>query len=472
MRFSIVVGVLLWLILAPLPAQGQVVLPTLKLGVGAPVAPSTFFAGATSPTAPATRDPLVREMARSLDYNIDFIFAYLRNNIEITPSYGLQKGARGVILDGYGTTFDQAQAFVDMLRESDAAAGTGYNAQYVLGEITLTSAQFSSWFGVTDAGSAAAVLADGGIPASVTGSGTSFSVTMSHIWVAATVNGSTYVFDPSYKPHTVISPGLTLPTAMSSPSGATSPITYSAADLISQGVGGASVNTASQISGFNVAAFQNRLTAYRANLEAYLLNPANGLVGARTDNVIGHRSITAMTGGPSRQSTLSYQASGTSGTTWSGQIPNAYRTSFTVQIGSGTPATYYADQTYGKPMLFGYSVSSTGVASGGLLSPVAGDGTITPTLHLATYHADATYPCEAYPASATAGTATMSIAIYHPYPGSNGQAGYMNRTIQRNLAISPCGEGRFILTNDWGDMGSKVTDLMRRGLAPLKYAQI
>jgi len=187
MRIGIIVGILLGLLWSTPPARSQTVLPTLKLGVGTLAPPSAVFAGATSPAPPSTRDPLVREMARSLHYNIDTIYAYIRNNVELTPSYGLQKGARGVILDGYGTPFDQAQAFVDMLRESDAVAGTGYNAQYVLGEITLTSAQFSSWFGVTDAGSAAAVLADGGIPASVTGSGTSFSVTMSHIWVSATI---------------------------------------------------------------------------------------------------------------------------------------------------------------------------------------------------------------------------------------------------------------------------------------------
>src|SRR5262249_21248987 len=111
--------------------------------------------------------------------------------------FGLAKGARGAAIDKSGTPFDQAHLMVELLRASNIMAS------YVLGTITLTGQQFSDWFGVSNADAATKILADGGIPATISASGGSSisSVTMMHIWVKARINGTDYVFDPSYKSH-------------------------------------------------------------------------------------------------------------------------------------------------------------------------------------------------------------------------------------------------------------------------------
>ncbi len=97
---------------------------------------------------------------------------------------------------------------VEMLRAS------GYSAQYKLGTITLSGAQFSSWFGVSDATAATRLLADGGIPATVSATGATInSVAMMHIWVTATLGGTSYAFDPSFKASTV-TPGIALSSAI------------------------------------------------------------------------------------------------------------------------------------------------------------------------------------------------------------------------------------------------------------------
>jgi RHS repeat-associated protein len=449
-------GLVLGLLVGLSASQASAASPTVKIGTGTLIDPATalsIYNNPVSPAAPTTRDPLVQELARSLSYNIDRIFTHVRDHVELTPMYGLQKGARGAILDGYGTPFDQAQAFVDMLRESDAVAGTGYNPHYVLGRITLQASDFAAWFGVSDADAARHVLADGGFPASVTGAGGSFTVVMSHVWVAATVSGQTYVFDPSYKPHTV-TPAINFATAMQ----------YNSATLLSSGTTGSSTDGASYISGFNTSALQSTLTGYRANLEAYLNTPANGLVGARADNVVGHRSITPHPATDNRRTALPYAT--TSDATWAGQIPNPYRTSFSVMLtGWSAPDVWYADEVYGKPLLYSYPSTQ---------SPYQGvsGAAIVPTLHLQTGVPEGT--CDWYSDSQSASPTIMTIQINHPYVTASG-APYMSRTLTKQLSWRSCGgssftaNGRVVVTNDWGDISPKVVAMMRQAEEPRNY---
>src|SRR6185503_9277139 len=146
---------------------------------------------------------------RALKGNVDLIYQYVRNNIEIDWMYGLQKGALGALIDKSGTAFDQADLMVKLLRQS------GYTASYVSGTITMSGAQFYQWSGIQDSNAACQLLASGGIPASIdgvtstacaTGSGAAISnITLSHIWVKVNIPGSSCasacLFDPSYKPH-------------------------------------------------------------------------------------------------------------------------------------------------------------------------------------------------------------------------------------------------------------------------------
>ncbi|MFV3131964.1 hypothetical protein, partial [Niveispirillum sp. KHB5.9] len=127
---------------------------------------------------------------------------FVRDNIDMVWSYGLGRGARAAAIDHAGTAFDQAQLLVELLK---AAGDT--SARYQLGRLTLTGAQFQAWTGITSAKAACQLLSSGGIPASINGetkadcgyTGTVSEVVMGHVWVQATVNGKTVIYDPSVK---------------------------------------------------------------------------------------------------------------------------------------------------------------------------------------------------------------------------------------------------------------------------------
>src|SRR5882724_11815438 len=97
----------------------------------------------------------ITALANALHQNVDLIYEYVRNNIEIVPMFGLQKGALGALIDRSGTAFDQAQLMVELLRAS------GAQASYVAGTITLTGAQFAEWSGLTSATAACQLLSSG-----------------------------------------------------------------------------------------------------------------------------------------------------------------------------------------------------------------------------------------------------------------------------------------------------------------------
>lgn len=163
------------------------------------------------------RAPELRELARALRggddlllsdgaavrEHVDLVYEYVRNRIDTEFIFGSHKGALGTLIDSSGTAFDQAQLMVEVLRES------GLNADYRFGTITLTPAQFTAWTGLSQARAACEFLALGGIPATVAGgcagSGPTGNITLSHIWVAVSHQGQTWLYDPAYKPYEHIS---------------------------------------------------------------------------------------------------------------------------------------------------------------------------------------------------------------------------------------------------------------------------
>ncbi|WP_394692396.1 RHS repeat-associated core domain-containing protein [Hyphobacterium sp.] len=174
--------------------------PQLTPLTGASSAPTSFSSGTV-----LTRDAELDRLAEALDNDIDRIFEYVRNHIETTPTFGLSKGAYGAMLDEAGNPFDQAHLFVELARSA------GYTANYVIGDISLTPAEFTSYFGPSSIRGACELLASGGIPATVPGvSGNncatastgalSGNVVMRHIWARVNVGGTNYDFDPSLKP--------------------------------------------------------------------------------------------------------------------------------------------------------------------------------------------------------------------------------------------------------------------------------
>ncbi|MFZ3007549.1 MAG: Ig-like domain-containing protein [Phenylobacterium sp.] len=157
---------------------------------------TNYYQGATSAVTYAwgSNKPWeIKETARALENDPQKIFAFVKNHIRFEPRFGAQKGAVGAIIDRSGTAFDQAQLLVELLRAA------GFTARYQVGTLSLSGTEFVSWIGISDPTAAAQFLANGGIPAQVSGSGTVSNVTMAHAWVTVQIGASSVILDPSYK---------------------------------------------------------------------------------------------------------------------------------------------------------------------------------------------------------------------------------------------------------------------------------
>ena len=139
----------------------------------------------------AEASPEIRELARALRYDPKLIYNYVKQNIDYLPYFGSLKGATLTHLDGSGNDFDQASLMIALLRAS------GYNARYVYGTMKIDIGTVSLWLRNTYY---AYTLANGGIP--FTADYPAFYVTITRVWVSATINGTDYVFDPALKMYT------------------------------------------------------------------------------------------------------------------------------------------------------------------------------------------------------------------------------------------------------------------------------
>lgn len=283
----------------------------------------------------------LKELARALRNDVDLIYEFVRNNVEYVPMYGLQKGALGAVIDRSGTAFDQAHLMVELLRES------GYTATYHAGTIQLDGTQVNSWLGTNNADAVRAILKDGGIPATVSGTTTVTSATIAHCWVQVTIGGTNYLFDPAYKPRAFAS-SIDLAAAMG---WSESSFTATAQSTLSTGTQG----TAPWVKNVNNAGMASTLDTYASNLLTYL---RNNHANSELENVIGGGEITPAvipTGGL-RQTSLPYTA--TSLRTWTGNVPDQYRTKMTIQLISRDPPApgitklLYVDEVYGRRIIF------------------------------------------------------------------------------------------------------------------------
>lgn len=221
------IGFMASLLAVPITVLAQESMPSVKVGRGELKAPDTarsyYENDVSNPTTTSLEtapNPIaldlteVNALAGALKNDANLIFEYVHDKIEFLPLYGLQKGALGTLIDQSGTAFDQAQLLFELLR----AADTSYQPKYVMGDVTVNADEFKKWFGVQDrlngadvisASTACHILADGGIPAIVNGTtdascsytGTLSEVTLSHIWIKASLPGGDVYFDPSYKEH-------------------------------------------------------------------------------------------------------------------------------------------------------------------------------------------------------------------------------------------------------------------------------
>jgi len=348
-------------------------LPSTMIGTAAlisPTAADSYYGNGTTSTnglGAAGRHAEIVELARALKDNPDLIYEYVRNNIDTVWLYGLHKGALGASIDKAGTSFDQAMLMVEILREA------GFTASYKAGTITLNGTQFYDWTGIQNAKAGCQMLSSGGIPASVNGStsatcsytGNVTSVTLGHAWVQVNIPGSSCsascVFDPSYKPHSWKA-GINLVSATGMTSG-------EALTQATSGMGSGTTSGVSYVNNLNATSLSNKLQTYATNLHNYIQN--NSLQGAQLEDIISGGvivSYTSPTGGL-RQTSLPYSSAVQH--SWSGNIPDQYRTTFRVK-GMSThyntcsdiidqqmwDRTFYTDEIYGRLLAIGTDLSA------------------------------------------------------------------------------------------------------------------
>ena len=423
-----------------------------------PAAADAYYGSSTTVTnglGLSQRPDEIRELARALRNDADLIYDFVRNNIEIEWAYGLRKGALGAQVDRSGTAFDQAKLMVDLLREA------GYTATYQAGTITLNGAQFSTWSGITNASAACQLLSSGGIPASINGSTTAncgygsatvTTITLGHIWVSATIGGSAYLFDPSYKPHVFLA-GINL-------NSATGLVAGQGLTSASSGMSSGTSSGVSYVRNLNAESLTSTLQGYGANLLTYI---NTNMASAAIEDVVGGQRITRFetpTGGL-RQTSLPYSASVFR--SWSGDIPNQYRTTLRLAVvkrnfDDSTPTifdtTFYVDEIYGRKLgIFAnfVRVAPDNVATNTFTLRLTGrtgaDVTAAPL---------GTYSVNEPPLTRTG---TLTLTANHPYAsGANGSTAasgdYMDESVNRSIfMLLP-----LTILHGWGDAGSGLAE--------------
>jgi RHS repeat-associated protein len=414
---------------------------TVKSGTAiTPAAADTWYcAQSTGCTASGTRQlwatnyPLeITALANALHNNVDLIYEYVRNNVEIVPIYGLQKGALGALIDRSGTAFDQAQLMVELLRSA------GYTANYIQGAVTLTGTQMQQWLGTNNAPALIAILADGGVPSTVTPTtGTATSVTLAHVWVQVNISGTTYLFDPAFKPHTFTT-GLDIGVGSG----------WNEANFLASGQNTMVTGTQSApsdvppnspvsiryVRNVNSAGLQGQLTTYATALASYM--KTHGSVAGQVyatqqwEDVVGRQDIQPSTT-TIRQTSLSYAIASPTPHTWTGNIPDVYRTKITVEMMDlprttvRLAQTLFADEVYGRRVDYDtYLGANTWY-----------DDTIQ-------LRVDGVYVGSQYVGSDTPGARSgyVRLSVDHPYAASSG--GYMdligtNALLKRVDFVSP-----------------------------------
>lgn len=387
---------------------------------------TSVMAAATLSTSQSTaQSPLsITELARSLKFDPDLIYQFVHDNVAFVPIYGVQKGSVGALVDGAGTSFDQADLMIQLLRAS------GYTANYMLGEVYLTPAQFQSWYGVSvsSACSTWKVPASGRIPLFNYWSQSYCDAPMAamrltHMWVKVNIGGSWYVFDPSFKSHTTVA-GLSSATL-------TSAMGYNQNTFLTNARSGATI-TADYAQNINRTNIRSNLATYSNNLVSYL---RTNKPDAHLEDVIGGRKIDPVVG-TLRQASLPYQYSGSTPTEMV-SIPDTYRVTLRVQY-QGIDQTFFSDQLAGKRLTITYTASN--------VPELRLDGTLV-----------------------ASGTAPALNSWTNATLSTNHQAysdTAANISIQPALFAAP--DRNYAIANAWGPTGKGAIELRRRRIVAAK----
>ncbi|HMO37442.1 MAG TPA: transglutaminase domain-containing protein, partial [Gemmatales bacterium] len=351
--------------------------------------------------------PNIAELARALKNDIDLIFEFVYENIEYIPAHGSQKGAVGCLIDGKGNAFDQAELLVELLREA------GYTASYQLGDLQILEADAAAIFG-TDVNiwAISNLLAAGGIPNSTHWDWPNWYIRFTHCWVKVDIGGTDYHFDPALKQYTTVS-GMDLETALD----------YDATDFMNDAESGATLN-ANYVQNINRSNIRANLETMTENLIDYInTNDPD----ATTDKVLGGRTINELTSTIRDTAHPDLQPS-TSPTTWSTNIPDAYKAVLTVEYDTISESFYSRDISHKRLTL---------TFNGSLEAELRLDGVLIDT-------------------SSAQGTGTWNsvwLEVEHPYGSTFADEGHW----QTVWADKP-----YLICQGWGNAGRGMIEWHRK----------
>mgnify|MGYP003571931783 CR=1 FL=1 len=129
----------------------------------------------------------LKNLAKTLEYNPISILRWVYDNIEFIPTYGSIQGATLTYLNKRGNSTDISALLASLLRISKI------HSRFVVATVEIPAHKMVNWLGVSDAGAAKNLLAQGGIPTTVVISGGAISsFKIEHVFVAGWID-----FNPS-----------------------------------------------------------------------------------------------------------------------------------------------------------------------------------------------------------------------------------------------------------------------------------
>ena len=126
-------------------------------------------------------------LAMDLEHDPGRLFWWVRNHIDLLPTYGLVQGAGETLASRQGNPVDQAALLVALLRTANVPA------RYVHGEVEIPAEELASWVGSESVDEAVELLSRNGVATEVVPSGGGFgAVRLEHTWVRAWIDYAPY----------------------------------------------------------------------------------------------------------------------------------------------------------------------------------------------------------------------------------------------------------------------------------------
>jgi RHS repeat-associated protein len=421
------------------PFPNRIVKAAALSGVGPIVAQAAVAYSGASATAITSE---LQALATGLNNDPVKIFNYVRNKIEYQPYYGCNKGAHVTYLDGAGNDMDQAALLIALLNQAGATATSFVYGKITVRESSTDGNNLGSWLGLPPA-KAQFILYNSGTP--FDGGidyGDYITWTFDHVWVRATINGTTYDLDPSFKQNQIVA-AIDYKTASG----------YSRSQLLTD-AGGTTTSATDFIQSLNRSAVETRLANYTTTLNTYL--KAN-YPNAETVQVIGGKniienSVAALTAG-APLAEFSPEVTTTFTT-----IPSQYVATYQVKIDSDIDVTFPVPALQGKRLSIVFSGSNAQLWLGDQATPVAsqttGSGT-TASVVLSIVHPYANLNQNISAKTYTrTGSYDLTYALF-PNPKSNGLIDASSRQLQTYLASGLTDTSRQVLTETLHGLGLK-----------------